>query len=441
MPATPPDWVDILERHPESIFRILSHPTSTAPEGKYRHWDTLRRITPPEGISVEEWWAAIKMARRRVYREIPLLDLQQEPFRFTMPDPLLAMLHKVDREASGHIQLPEAITNEQTRDRYIQNSLIEEAFTSSLIEGAVSTREEAKEMIRSGRSPINQGERMILNNYQAMQEIRTLTKVPLTPALVYRIHEIITRGTLPAKESYLRQANDGIAVYDNTSNLLLHQPPPAASLEARIEKMCDFANDRSEAPFIHPVLRAIILHFWLAYDHPFIDGNGRTARALFYWSMLSQGFWLLEYVSISTMLKKAPAKYGRAFLYTETDDNDLTYFLLHQLNVLSRAIDALKSYLKRKVGEVREAAQLLKKTDRLNHRQLALMSHALRYPTHRYTVQSHQRSHQVVYQTARKDLLDLVALGLLDKHGSGRGRGKAFSFTVPPDLPDRLRAV
>jgi hypothetical protein len=44
------------------------------------------------------------------------------------------------------------------------------------------------------------------------------------------------------------------------------------------------------AVFIHPVMRAITLHFWLAYDHPFCDGNGRTARALFYWSMLKQGY-------------------------------------------------------------------------------------------------------------------------------------------------------
>ncbi len=51
--------------------------------------------------------------------------------------------------------------------------------------------------------------------------------------------------------------------------------------------------------FIHPVIRAILLHFMLAYDHPFVDGTGRTARALFYWSMAHQGYWLMDFISIT----------------------------------------------------------------------------------------------------------------------------------------------
>ena len=58
--------------------------------------------------------------------------------------------------------------------------------------------------------------------------------------------------------------------------------------------------------FIHPMIRSIILHFWLAYDHPFVDGNGRTARALFYWSMLRHGYWLFEFISISQIILKGP---------------------------------------------------------------------------------------------------------------------------------------
>ena len=101
----------------------------------------------------------------------------------------------------------------------------------------------------------------------------------------------------------------------------------ASNCTERMGLMCDFANSKTPEGFVHPVLRSIILHFWLAYDHPFVDGNGRVARALFYWSMLRHGYWLFEFVSISQIILKAPVKYGRAFLYTETDDNDLTYFI------------------------------------------------------------------------------------------------------------------
>ena len=198
-----------------------------------------------------------------------------------------------------------------------------------------------------------------------------------------------------------------------------------------------FRQSRPSDAFLHPVVKAILLHFWLAYDHPFIDGNGRTARALFYWSMLSQGYWLAEFVSISGILRKAQAKYARSFLYSETDENDVTYFIDAQLDVIRRAIDELHRYLKRKLTEVRATEQLLGASVSLNHRQIALLSHSLRHPGTRYSIASHKTSHGVTYQTARTDLLDLEARDLLVKSRSG----KMFHFTPVPDLDKRLREL
>ncbi len=438
IPQTPPSVDELIARiGPERAITLLARAIDPAPGGKYRHWDTLRRIRPPDGLTSEEWWLVTKMARSSTRKAIPLKDKEGKPFHYTLPDALLEMLHGIDREASGQIRLPEPVVNEHTRDRYIQNSLIEEALTSSMLEGAVSTREAAKEMIRTGRRPINRSERMILNNYRAMQRIARLKDKRLTPELVEHIHHIITEDTLEPRPSYLRQPGEPIGVYDETNNLLLHAPPAAREIPERMESMCRFANEGISEGFLHPVVKAVILHFWLAYDHPFIDGNGRTARALFYWSMLSQGYWLFEYVSISTILRKAPARYGRSFLYSETDDNDLTYFILAQLRVMHRAIDELQQYLARKVRETQKTAALLRQSVVLNHRQLALLSHALRHPGYSYTFQSHKTSHNVTYQTARTDLLDLAERGLLAKHK----RGKTFVFTAPRDLGERLRKL
>jgi Fic family protein len=72
----------------------------------------------------------------------------------------------------------------------------------------------------------------------------------------------------------------------------------------------------------------------LGYDHPFLDGNGRTARALFYWAAANNGYWLMEFISISQIIKQSPAQYGKSFLYSEYDENDVTYFIVHQLSVI-----------------------------------------------------------------------------------------------------------
>lgn len=204
-----------------------------------------------------------------------------------------------------------------------------------------------------------------------------------------------------------------------------------------MEALCEFANEPDDTePFIHPVVRAILLHFWLAYDHPFEEGNGRTARALFYWYMRARGYWLVEYLSISRILAGAPAKYGRAFLYTETDGLDTTYFIVFQLEVIQRAIAELHAYLDRKVKEVREVERLMRTgSDGFNHRQLALLGHAIRTPGHGYTFHSHSASHGVTHETARSDLLPLVEEGLLER----RRVGRRYVFSARTQLAERLK--
>jgi Fic family protein len=281
---------------------------------------------------------------------------------------------------------------------------------------------------------------MIFNNYRAMQFIRGVSQEEMTPAIIYELHRILVDQTLddPTAAGRLRREEEDIHVVDSRDSEVLHTPPDASELKGRIAKLCRFANDKDSELFIHPIIRAVILHFMLAYDHPFTDGNGRTARALFYWSMLNQGYWLTEYISISRILKLAPAEYARAYLYTETDERDVTYFIIQQLGVILRALKDLQKYLTRKIGEVQEVEEILRKSsvlrDRLNHRQIAVLGHGLRHPNAMYRIEGHRQSHAVTYDTARTDLLALVDLDLFDKIRSG----KAFVFVAPANLAERL---
>jgi Fic family protein len=366
---------------------------------------------------------------------MPLRDKNNKPFNYLIVDPIPEMLHKIDQGAGGFIRMPDQITNPDTKDQYYVSSLIQEAITSSQLEGAATTRKVAKEMIQTGRPPRDRSEQMILNNFKTMQQIGKLRGKSLSKELVFDIHRIITDKTLNDESAAgrFRKTDERIVIGD-MYNEIFHDPPPAEQLEERTAAMCDFANGKSCTGFIHPVIRSIILHFWLAYDHPFVDGNGRAARALFYWSMLRNGFWLFEFLSISQIILKAPAKYGRAFLYTETDDNDLTYFILHQLKVIDHAIRELHEYIKRKTEKLQAIERELRGIAILNQRQRALINHALRHPHQQYTIRSHQISHNVVYQTSRLDLLDLANRGLL----SIKKVGRTWYFTPVSNLEEKL---
>ncbi|MDP1835423.1 MAG: Fic family protein [Chlamydiales bacterium] len=407
--------------------------------GEYKHWDTLRSYPPPAGLTREEWWFGIKMARQMNMKSVPLTDPNGAPFVYNVPDSVASELHQIDFDGGGTVGLPEPVINPSTRNQYLLRALVQEAITSSQLEGAATTREVAKQMIRSGRAPRDTSEQMILNNYLTMQEILQWKERPLDQNLIFEIHGKITDGTLtnPDAAGRFRNKNETVVVENAQTGDILHTPPDADTLSNRLQLMCDFANDTTSSHFIHPVIRAIILHFWLAYDHPFVDGNGRTARALFYWSMLRQGYWLCEFISISEILLQAPAKYMKAFLHTETDGNDMTYFIIHQADVLRKAIRSLHEYINQKVKETHEIEELIKGRSQLNMRQEQILLHALRHPRTSYSVEGHRNSHGIAYDTARNDLLGLAEKGLLEK---GQ-KGKAYLFTAPNDLVLRIRSL
>ncbi len=443
-PIHPPNLRALLnDIKPERVLDIMQQRVGPTPDGEYFHWDKLRHRNPPEGYRLEEWWAGTKFARMALYRPLPFKDKAMHSFQYGLPDLVLQLLHRVDRDASSRIQATEQIANSQTRDTYIISSLIEEAITSSQLEGASTTRRVAKEMLREGRKPRTHSEHMIVNNYRAMQFIREYAHETMTPGLIRELHGILVEHTLDdaTQAGVLRRETDDIRVIDVRDGTTMHIPPNATQLAERLDALCSFANGKQSELFIHPVIRAIILHFMLAYDHPFMDGNGRTARALFYWSLLNQGYWLAEYISISRILRSAPSEYARAYLYTETDDGDVTYFIIHQLHVMCRALDDLVKYLSAKAREVREIEETIRSTpflqDGLNHRQIALLGHALRHPNATYRIQGHRQSHNITYETARTDLTSLFDLGLLTQERVSR----TFVFRAPSDLLAQIKTL
>lgn len=444
-PRTAPKFSDLfkLVHKQSSDLAKLFEKANEAPVGleKYLHWDELWYREAPAGLSREEWWFLLKFPRLSLKQAVPLVDKAGDSMSFVMLPQVLEKLHQIDLRAGGQIKMPEEVTNPETKDAYYVSSLIEEAITSSQLEGATTTRQVAKEMLRTGRPPQDRSERMILNNFLTMKRIDALKSKPLTPQLILEIHTLVTRETLDDSTAAgrFRREDEPVGVYDNLSNELMHAPPAASELEQRIKALCTFANQQE--PFVHPVIRSMILHFMLGYDHPFVDGNGRTARALFYWSMLRHGYWLAEFISISQIVLKAPAQYARAFLFSETDESDLTYFILYHLKVVMHALASLHDYIVRKTAEIRQFEAELRGISVLNHRQRELIRHAMRHPGQFYTIKGHQLSHNVSYESARSDLLDLANRDLLEARQERRGKGAPWVFMAKSQLMGRLVAM
>ena len=428
MPMRPPDDGPALKQLFSDVS--LAQKAFASPMlhgGPYLHWDDLRRRPPPEGLTHEQWWAAVKMQRRGARVHTPFLDKNGQPFWFCELPSIRATLRNVDLHWGGAIGSTMTGTPTPGEGRtYLVRSLAEEPFSSSFLEGAATTREIAKELIFRARAPKTRDERMVLNNYRALIHVKQTQTAPLSPQLICELHRIVTQGTLdrPEMAGVMRGPTDPVHVTDGPTDEILHTPPAAAELTGRLQLICDFANAPDDtANFIHPALKAVIVHFMIGYDHPFIDGNGRTARALFYWMMLKAGYWLSEYVSISSVIKDAPIQYGRAYLETETDEGDLTYFLLNQCKAIAESEKRLHAYVDRKRKEVENLAAVIEKSRReggYNHRQTALLNDFIRRRLSSVNISSHQKSHSVSYHTSRNDLEELTRRGLLTKRRLGR---------------------
>lgn len=444
IPVKPPDYHEVVQKIGGDYIQFLENIGPTDTKGRYLHWDKLRHLTPPEGFTSEQWWAGMKLNRIFNFKYLDFKCKDDSKYVFYLTDEIQEQLHWLDKNAAGTITSSMPVTNTSMRKAYIIKSLIREAISSSQMEGATTTRKVAKDMIRQGRAPKNKSEQMIFNNYHAMQFIIEFKNEELTPGIILELHKILTEKTLDNENkagAFRTEEDKDIHVVDETTVKILHTPPDAKGLEDRMEKICDFANNSQSGTFIHPVLKAIVLHFMLAYEHPFVDGNGRTARALFYWAMINEGYWLAEFISISQVIKRAPVKYEKAFLHTETDDNDLTYFMLYQLEIIKKAISELHKYLGEKMEGIKSAQDLLygakKLRKKLNIRQVALLKHALSHPNFIYSINEYQRSYGIAYETARRDLMQMSdVFSFLKKLKDGR----TFVFISPSDLQERIES-
>lgn len=444
IPEEPPDFKAIVFKNPEAFFKAMVQPSAQALLQKsmreYPYWDKFKHWLMPEGITPEYAWAFREWTSMAKRTNIPLLATSGKRFSFWLPDSAQEWLYQIERNTPAQLLLEEGTPSAKVRDRYIASSLMEEAIASSQIEGAAITRRVAKEMLRTGRAPANKSEKMILNNYRAIERLRVLKDMPLTLEILNELHAILTEGTLdePDAAGRLRRSpqDDDIQVIDDGADPhILHIPPKGAELPKRLEEFLAFANDRDTQPFIHPVIKAILLHFWIGYDHPYIDGNGRVARAVFYWYLLRKGYWLFEFVSLSRMVLRASGQYYRAYLYSERGENDATYFIMYNLQAIHLAIDEVQKYIAEKQAEVRRSVALLRKVQGLNSRQRELIVNALKKPDRVYSIYGHQQTHQISYQTARNDLFGLADKKLLLISKSG----KTFQFLPSEKLAGMLK--
>lgn len=391
----------------------------------FEYWDSVKYKKCPSGCTSHQLWTIVKASRLK--NSIKIWD--KYGVTLSLTNSMQRFCHLFDMNWGGSWGDSSPL-DPNNKEQYLISSLMEEAIFSSQMEGAATTRKVAKEMLRKKMTPRDKSQQMIHNNYQTIQFIVRHKDEPLSEELLLQVHHLMTDKTMQSPEDAGRIRNNNDVVVENgITHETVHIPPSYEEIPQFIDDLCSFFNEDNPHQFIHPVIRGIIVHFMISYVHPFADGNGRTARAMFYWYMLRQGYWLTEYLSISRVIANSKKSYEKAFLYAEADGMDIGYFVAYNLRVLEQSFLQLQNYIKRKQDEKKAASVFLRMGD-FNERQAQIIKMFADDPNVLITIKDLQVRFGVSPTTAKTDMLGLLEKDLvLDiplnkvKRGYIKGRG------------------
>lgn len=378
---------------------------------EYDYWDKVKYKKPlPKGVTPEMLWSYVKASRLKQ----SVLIWGKYDIKLCVTSQMQRLCHEFDMLFGGFWSSDNDFQNAE-RKYYLASSLMEEAIYSSKMEGASTTRMVAKEMLRRRKTPQNKAQQMIVNNYTTIQHIVVHKDEPLTKEGLLYIHRLMTDKTLDNPEDAGRfKTNNDVVVANMVEGDIVHTPPAVKEIPEFVTNLCDFFNNDNHRTFIHPIIKGIIIHFMVAYMHPFVDGNGRTARALFYWYMLKENYKLTEYMSISRVIARSKTSYEKSFRHTENDGNDMGYFVAYNLRALEVSFQQLRDYIQRKQRE-KKAATVFMKAGNINQRQALVLQWLSEDQNTIFTVKDLQEQFAVSSMTARKDLSDLVQQGYMEE--------------------------
>lgn len=369
----------------------------------FEYWDSVKYKKCPSGCTPQQLWTYVKAARFR--SSITIWD--KYGVSLSLTNSMQKICHQFDMYLSGSKGNNSPI-DANNKEQYLVSSLMEEAIFSSQMEGAATTRKVAKEMLRKKMAPRDKSQQMIHNNYQTIQYIVEHKDESLTKELLLQVHRLMTDKTMPNPEDAGRfRTNDDVVVENGITHETVHTPPSYKEIPQFITELCVFFNDENPRQFIHPIIRGIVIHFMISFVHPFADGNGRTARAMFFWYMLRQGYRLTEYLSISRVIAKSKKAYEKAFLYTEVDGMDIGYFVAYNLKVLEQSFQQLQDYITRKQEE-KKAASLFLRLGNFNERQAQIIKLFADDPNAFVTIKDLEIRFGVSPTTAKTDIIGLL---------------------------------
>ncbi|MBP8763130.1 MAG: Fic family protein [Acetoanaerobium sp.] len=383
------------------------------PLEKIRIAKLYKNLKEFKNIDINEFWKELSDFRKSIGKKLIFLDKEERNLFFNYTKESREYVNFIEDLGRDKI---EDIIPDDIKESALIDSLIDEAFSSSVIEGAYSTRKRAHDMIINNKQPKNKSEKMILNNFRALEYTMDNIEEELTHDIVYSIWEILTNETIE-EEDICSGYRTGDVEVRNKKDELVFEGPSSNEIQEMMESLIEYFNGIDNT---NPIVKACIIHYYFVYIHPFFDGNGRTARALMHMYLIRNGYDFLKYFSISKILVDNRSGYYESIRTCEIHESDVTYFIDFYTKLLIDTISEIrKNYLnqfsKKIIFESIEMKNVI-----LNARQEKVLNYFLKRTKSNIDIKEYTKKYQVTTETARKDLQILVDFGFFKKIKSGK---------------------
>jgi len=224
-------------------------------------------------------------------------------------------------------------------DAYGINAAENEIVATSAIESIDFNRDSVRRILK-GMAPKDEQESRILGIKNGLEFIAD-TSNALSEENLYKLYMTTVGNFLPEEDKLL----DGNFYRHDTvyvvSDHIEHSGVEHAKVPVYMKTLIDFANNEDD---INDLVKAAIIHFYIAYIHPYFDGNGRMARLVHLWFLIQKGYKSALFIPFSSKIEKTRKLYYDAFTAVEENKKisgriDVTPFIIYFVNNVYNKID------------------------------------------------------------------------------------------------------
>ncbi len=256
--------------------------------------------------------------------------------------------------------------------------------------------------------------RKVLDFIEGLKDVNDYTK-----DLLLQLHGLVVEKIVPAEQTGQYRTSQ-VVLKNSVTGEIGFRPPQAVDVPFLVDELLAWLNGefgRQE----HPVLRAGVTHYVLAAVHPFIEGNGRTARALATLVLFNEGYDIKRFFALEEYFDKHAEEYFGSLMAVSNqspilEDRDLTLWL----EVFTRALAVELTRIKAQVRELSVDIKIKERVGKqisLSERQMKLMEYL--HSNGEMTMKEAKGILPMVSEdTILRDLKDLMDKEVIDKRGS-----------------------